>query len=125
MDPLRLETPRSDLPKCTKSGPLAPDLCCLRVRFAVGFFDSLRLPPRLRASASKSQSPPFRLLLIGAMAFTLVAQSDGERQLETAIYSETVTGDVAAAIGMYRTILSQKGIPRPVAARALWQLGQC
>ena len=59
------------------------------------------------------------------MAFTLVAQSDGERQLETAIYSETVTGDVAAAIGMYRGILSQKGIPRPVAARALWQLGQC
>ena len=34
-------------------------------------------------------------------------------------------GDVPAAIGMYRAILSQNGIARPVAARALWQLGQC
>jgi hypothetical protein len=59
------------------------------------------------------------------MAVGLVAQSDGERQLETAVYRETVMGDVAAAIGMYRAILAQKGMPRPVVARALWQLGQC
>jgi hypothetical protein len=59
------------------------------------------------------------------MALSLAAQSDGERQLETAVYRETVMGDVPAAIGMYRAILAQKGIARPVAARALWQLGQC
>ncbi len=55
----------------------------------------------------------------------LAAQSDGERQLETAVYRETVMGDVPAAIGMYQAILVQKAIARPVAARALWQLGQC
>ena len=66
-----------------------------------------------------------RALLIALTALTLAAQSDGERQLETAVYRETVMGDVPAAIGMYRAILSQKGIARPVAARALWQLGQC
>jgi hypothetical protein len=55
----------------------------------------------------------------------VAAQSDTERQLETAVYRETVTGDVAAAIGMYRAILAENGIARTVAARALWQLGQC
>ena len=66
-----------------------------------------------------------RALLVGLMAFALLAQSDGERQLETAVYRETVLGEVPAAIGMYRAMLAQKGIARPVAARALWQLGQC
>jgi hypothetical protein len=65
------------------------------------------------------------LLLILMMALTAGAQSDIERQLETAIYRETVTGDVPAAIGMYRAILTQKGIAGAVAARTLWQLGQC
>jgi hypothetical protein len=64
-------------------------------------------------------------MLIGMAAFALLAQSDVERQLETAVYRETVMGDVPAAIGMYRTLLAEKGIARPVAARALWQLGQC
>jgi hypothetical protein len=59
------------------------------------------------------------------MALALLAQSDAERQLETAVYRETVTGDVPAAIGMYRALAAEKGIARPVAARALWQLGQC
>jgi hypothetical protein len=62
---------------------------------------------------------------MGMMAVALGAQSDGERQLETAVYREAVMGDVAAAIGMYRAILAQQGMARPVAARALWQLGQC
>ena len=48
-----------------------------------------------------------------------------ERQLEAAVYREMVTGDVAAAIGMYHAILAQTGIARPVAARALLHLGQC
>jgi hypothetical protein len=64
-------------------------------------------------------------LLLALLALTLAAQSDGERQLETAIYRETVLGDVAAAVGMYRSILSQQSIARPLAARALLQLGQC
>src|SRR5260370_21945317 len=34
-------------------------------------------------------------------------------------------GDVPAAIGISRSILSQNGIARPLAARALLQLGQC
>jgi hypothetical protein len=59
------------------------------------------------------------------LALALAAQSDGERQLEMAVYRETVMGDVPAAIGMYRAILTEKGVARPVAARALWQLGQC
>src|SRR5262245_48283013 len=66
-----------------------------------------------------------RSLLVSTVIFAMAAQSDGERQLETAVYRETVTGDVASAIGMYRSILAEKGITRPVAARALWQLGQC
>ncbi len=70
-------------------------------------------------------SPERRTLLIALTALTLAAQSDGERQLETAIYRETVMGDVPAAIGIYRSILSQNGIARPLAARALLQLGQC
>jgi hypothetical protein len=66
-----------------------------------------------------------RAFLIAMTALALAAQPDGERQLETAVYRETVMGDVAAAIGMYRAILAQTGVARPVAARALWQLGQC
>jgi hypothetical protein len=65
------------------------------------------------------------MLLGMAMALALMAQSDAERQLETAVYRETVMGDVPAAIGMYRALGAEKGIARPVAARALWQLGQC
>ncbi len=64
-------------------------------------------------------------LLVALTALTLAAQSDTERQIEMAVYRETVVGDVPSAIGMYRAILTQKGIARPVAARALWQLGQC
>jgi len=64
-------------------------------------------------------------LVVAMVTLPLAAQSDTERQLETAVYRETVVGDVPSAIGMYRTILGQKGIGRPVAARALWQLGQC
>ena len=85
---------------------------------------SLRFP--LRSLRLCVERPSLgRALLLALTALTLAAQSDGERQLETAIYRETVMGDVPAAIGMYRAILSQKGIARPLAARALLQLGQC
>ncbi|MEO8373283.1 MAG: hypothetical protein ABI806_29130 [Candidatus Solibacter sp.] len=59
------------------------------------------------------------------IALCLGAQSDAEHQLETAVYRETVLGDVSSAIGMYRTLLAEKGLAHAVAARALWQLGQC
>ena len=98
------------------------------------------LPPRFQVltfsrvfSASFSASPRLRVkftacwcaAIIATAAPSLSAQSDVERQLETAVYRETVMGDVPAAIGMYRALLAEKGIARPVAARALWQLGQC
>src|ERR1035438_5902410 len=82
-------------------------------------WSSLRLPLRSLRLCGEC------ILAIGVMAVGLVAQGEGERQLEMAVYRETVMGDVAAAIGMYRGILAQQGMARPVAARALWQLGQC
>ena len=79
-----------------------------------------------RSTQNNAEEAEIRGLAIIAMAApSLSAQSDVERQLETAVYRETVMGDVPAAIGMYRALLAEKGIARPVAARALWQLGQC
>ena len=88
------------------------------------FLSSLRLALRsLRLCVESARL--VRAILPGMMAVTLLAQGDAERQLETAVYRETVMGDVPAAIGMYRALVAEKGIARPVAARALWQLGQC
>ena len=89
--------------------------------FSKAFSASFSAPPRLRVKYTACS----RAVLIGMAALGLLAQSDVERQLETAVYRETVMGDVPAAIGMYRALLAEKGIARPVAARALWQLGQC
>ena len=88
-------------------------------------FASLRLSLRSLRLCVEWFASGLRALLIGMMAVTLGAQGDGERQLETAVYRETVMGDVAAAIGMYRAILAQQGMARGVVARALWQMGQC
>jgi hypothetical protein len=103
----------------TYDGNLGLDGCCLARR--------KRSPSSARIGRLKPAPPRLwgRALLMGMMAVALGAQSDGERQLETAVYREAVMGDVAAAIGMYRAILAQQGMARPVAARALWQLGQC
>src|ERR1017187_6230333 len=103
----------------TYDGNLGLDGCCLARR--------KRSPSSARIGRLKAAPPRLwgRALLMGMMAVALGAQSDGERQLETAVYREAVMGDVAAAIGMYRAILAQQGMARPVAARALWQLGQC
>jgi hypothetical protein len=48
-----------------------------------------------------------------------------ERQLEAAIHREVVLGDLAGAMKEYHSILSQSDVPRPVAARALLQTGEC
>ncbi|MEO8593853.1 MAG: hypothetical protein ABI759_11075 [Candidatus Solibacter sp.] len=68
---------------------------------------------------------PRLLLCLLPSALSLFSQGDIERQLETAVYRETVLGDVHSAISMYRDLLAQKSIPSLAAARALWQLGQC
>ena len=92
----------------------------------MGRFYSTQTQAGCHPAAGCQPAPHFVLLILVAMTvLPLAAQSDGERQLETAVYRETVMGDVPAAIGMYQAILVQKAIARPVAARALWQLGQC
>ncbi len=48
-----------------------------------------------------------------------------ERQLEAAIHREIVLGDLPGAIAQYKTVLAQAGNARTVAARALFQIGQC
>lgn len=63
------------------------------------------------------------VMVLYAMAATL--SEDAARQLESAVYREVVHGDLQAAATQYRAILNLPKLPRPVAARALYQLGQC
>ena len=51
--------------------------------------------------------------------------ADAPRQLEAAIHREIVLGDLRGAIEAYRGVLALEGAPRPVTARALFQIGQC
>jgi hypothetical protein len=60
-----------------------------------------------------------------ALSSSAARGADLERQLEAAIHREVVLGDLAGAIGDYRNILAQADVPRPVAARALVQTGEC
>ena len=60
-----------------------------------------------------------------ALAWSATRDVDLERDLESAIHREVVLGDLAGAMKEYREILSQTGVPRPVAARALLQTGEC
>ena len=61
-------------------------------------------------------------LLPAALAQT---GADGARQLEAAIHREMVLGDLKGAIEGYRGVLALEGAGRAVAARALFQIGQC
>ena len=67
------------------------------------------------------------LVLMLSFALVAFAQSgaDGARQLEAAIHREIVLGDLKGAIEAYRGVLALEGAPRPVAAHALFQIGQC
>jgi hypothetical protein len=71
----------------------------------------------------------FRILVLAfgplAIAWNSTRDVDIERQLEAAIHREVVLGDLAGAMKEYRGILSQSGVPREVAARALLQTGEC
>jgi len=60
-----------------------------------------------------------------AMAGSAARDMDIERQLEAAIHREVVLGDLTGAMKEYRNILAQSDVPRPVAARALLQTGEC
>jgi len=61
-------------------------------------------------------------LLAAAM---LAGQGDSERQLEAAIHREVVAGDLKGAIENYRAILTQPGVSKAIAARALFHIGEC
>src|ERR1035437_4986231 len=77
--------------------------------------------PFLRVSASLRQ-----IVILSLAASLLPAQPpSAERQLEAAIHREIVLGDLAGAMEQYRAILSHSGAARPVAARALLQIGEC
>jgi len=52
-------------------------------------------------------------------------EAEVEKALEAAIYKETVLGDLAGAMQEYKTILAQADKNRELAARALFQMGQC
>lgn len=68
-----------------------------------------------------------RASLVFALIFPAVAQTgaDASRQLEAAIHREVVLGDLKGAMDGYRGVLALQGITRAIAARALFQIGQC
>jgi Tol biopolymer transport system component len=59
-------------------------------------------------------------VLVGAQT-----QDRPDLQLKSAIYKETVDGDLQGAVALYKQIVSTAGVPRPVAAAALIGLGGC
>jgi hypothetical protein len=67
-------------------------------------------------------------LAIAACTFCLCGappQAEAEKQLEAAIQKETVQGDLKAAIALYGKVLERHARNRPVAAQALFRLGEC
>ena len=71
--------------------------------------------------------PGFLILLTVGQATALCGPPDSnvEARLEAAVYREMVLGDLKGAMESYRSILTSAELPRFVAARALFQLGQC
>ncbi len=65
-----------------------------------------------------------KLMMLSAMAAAILPD-DAARQLESAVYREVVQGDLKGAIAQYRMLLGEASTARPVAARALYQLGLC
>ena len=59
-------------------------------------------------------------VLVGAQG-----QDRPDLQLKAAVYKETVEGDLQGAIAIYKQIVSNAAVPRPVAAAALLGLGGC
>jgi len=68
----------------------------------------------------------FRKLSIALLlAAASAAGADEEMQLQSAIHREVVLGDLKGALEQYRAILAEPAKSREVAARALFQIGQC
>ena len=65
------------------------------------------------------------LLILAVMGTLIAGGMDFEMQLESAIHREMVLGDLKGAIERYKAILAQPALSRPVAARAVFQLGEC
>ena len=77
-------------------------------------------------SATRFLCGSFILLTVGrAVAVCAPPDSSVESRLEAAVYREIVLGDLKGAMEGYRVILASADLPRSVAARALFQLGQC
>ncbi|MBV8841189.1 MAG: hypothetical protein JO307_00125 [Bryobacterales bacterium] len=64
------------------------------------------------------------VMLLFVAGQTMMAAT-AEASLEAAIYKEAVLGDVKGAMEDYRRLAGSPQTPRPVAARALLQLGDC
>jgi len=64
-------------------------------------------------------------LLAPLLPGTQQRQSDPEAQLQTAIHEEMVMGNPAGAIDQYKSLVTQNGVSRTVAATALLHIGEC
>src|ERR1022692_3070918 len=93
---------------------------------------------RLVTAALRTQTKPQGRLPIGRRLPTCptvllallipvaaLATPDPEEQLEAAVHREVVVGDLPGAIEEYRAIIARTGTPRPIAARAYLEIGQC
>jgi tetratricopeptide (TPR) repeat protein len=63
--------------------------------------------------------------LVMTLAASATGAPDMESQLEAAIHREIVLGDLKGALEEYQRILKWRDTPKPVSARALYQMGQC
>ena len=79
---------------------------------------------------TKIRSTAFLVVVLGAMAFLPLptcgqSAAEAERMLQKAIQKEMVDGDLPAAVAQYKKIIAGRGVDRAVAAKALFQMGQC
>lgn len=69
---------------------------------------------------------PRSILMLTVVSLSLIATPpDAEEQLEAAIHSEVVIGDLSGAVQQYRALVGRSETPRAVSARALLQIGLC
>ena len=70
-----------------------------------------------------------KILVLAAVALGALAAAQGQErldlQLKAAVYKETVEGDLQGAMTLYKQIVSNASVPRPIAAAALLGLGGC
>jgi hypothetical protein len=65
------------------------------------------------------------LVMVSITAGSATRDGEIEKQLTATIHREVVIGDLAGAMKDYRGILAQPDVPRPLAARAWLQIGDC